>query len=698
MLFNLFGSAFIFSAILFFVLGLLAFIDNPKDRNKQIFFIHALSLFFWIISLYLGYLLADQGFYAAAETSFRFSYAFSILGMGSMTAFLYSFPNIYVTFRKAAINVFIYFSLLLALVSLLTPWILDSLQIEDGVYIADNLGSLYFIYSLLILFNLFIAAYLGVKKLRNTSGIEKRKLQLAFFGYISEVTIIVAINVIFPIFGFFMLQRFSILFTFLFIVPSYYALHRYRFFNLSVITYKVLRKLLLLSGFIFVAYSFSLFLQDFLGGAGYIIGILLGLVFYDSANDQFPSVISKTYKEFQNGIRELKSEIISADTHEKLQKAVEDILVIRLNMTKAWICAIRSKNINNHFLVHLRDEFSEKLKDFTKDILILEEIPYLRISKKAKKVLKQGMESIGCKICLPLSSGGNAIGFLAINYRDDINVSRETISEIQSLQLLLSVSFMNLLLKFNLQEENDLMKAIINKKTKLLKEKYKEIKELLRQQSDFIAITSHEIRTPLNVALLQTDDLIQSSRLTYSECEELSIVSKSLEKLKNFVQRLFDVQQYEFKKAKLQLERFALSDFMRGVFKELKPVLSDKHLKLKLVDHVKKHRRIIADPSQLKQVLSNLISNASRFSERGGIILLETETDDSSFIIKVIDNGPGIPNNKKKTIFKKFRTQKGTGGLGLYICKKIVDLHKGEIWAEDNPEGGSVFAVSIPLK
>ncbi len=536
--------------------------------------------------------------------------------------------------------------------------------------------------------------------MKHVSGIDKEKMKLTFYGYISQVTLIIATNVVLPFFGIFFFQENSVLFTLFFIIPSYYAIQKYRFFSLSIAAYKILRKVFLLSGFVFVTFFLGQFFHELFGAFGYVSGILIGIFFYEAADSRFPRVISKTFKEFRNGVIDLKTSITSADSFERLQKAIENILVIRLNMTKAWICAIRTKQINKHIPFHTPDDFTVKLKRFTKDILILEEIPYLRISNGAKKTLREGMEALGCKICLPLSSEKNVIGFLALDYRDDINMTREIINELQELQQVLSVSYMNLLIKLNLQEENDLMKAIIDKKTELLKEKYKEIKELLRQQSDFIAITSHEIRTPLNVAILQANDLLESSRLSYSECEELTVVLDSLGKLKRFVQKLFDVQQFEFKKAKIRPEKFDISEFAKGIYQELKPVLSDKSIKLKFNDHIKRHRVAFADPAQLKQVLSNLISNASRFSEHGGIVLLECDVNETSLIFRVIDNGSGVPDDMKQSIFKKFRTQKGTGGLGLglYISKKIIDLHKGKIWAEDNPEGGAIFAISLPLK
>ena len=303
---------------------------------------------------------------------------------------------------------------------------------------------------------------------------------------------------------------------------------------------------------------------------------------------------------------------------------------------------------------------------------------------------------------MPLFAEKKLFGFFILKKgHDNTGYSGEEIIEIQKIKKYIEICMMNILLKMNLQEENNLMKNIINQKTNLLKKKYRVIKDLLKQQADFIAITSHEIRTPLNIALLQTNDLIESSsRMSYQECEDLSVVSKSLERLKSFVQQLFDVQQYEFNKVKFQPEKINISEYIEGIYNKMKPTMVVKSIQLKLVNHAKKRNKILADPCQLRQVICNLISNSYKFSERGSTISLETEVVKKYLTIKVVDNGPGVPDEKKKSIFNKFRTQKGTGGLGLglYLCKKITELHKGKIWVEDNPKGGSMFMVQLPLK
>jgi len=107
--------------------------------------------------------------------------------------------------------------------------------------------------------------------------------------------------------------------------------------------------------------------------------------------------------------------------------------------------------------------------------------------------------------------------------------------------------------------------------------------------------------------------------------------------------------------------------------------------------------------TQLRQVADNLIGNAVKYSQRGGEIRVNLSEEDGQVILRVADNGPGIPANEHKRIFEKFYRAnnvdegvEGTG-LGLAIVKTVVDNHGGRIWVESKPKQGSVFTVVLPV-
>lgn len=114
---------------------------------------------------------------------------------------------------------------------------------------------------------------------------------------------------------------------------------------------------------------------------------------------------------------------------------------------------------------------------------------------------------------------------------------------------------------------------------------------------------------------------------------------------------------------------------------------------------------ITADPDRLLQVVTNLVSNAVKFSPRNSSVSILLNPESQGVTLSVVDPGRGIPADKLESIFDRFQQvdtsdarQKGGTGLGLAICKAIVQQHSGRIWAERNPSGGSTFRVFLPYK
>lgn len=248
---------------------------------------------------------------------------------------------------------------------------------------------------------------------------------------------------------------------------------------------------------------------------------------------------------------------------------------------------------------------------------------------------------------------------------------------------------------------SDVCAVAINnaQKYQSLNDQYQKMQEILQQQSDFIAVTAHEFRTPLSIATFLLEDILHSKTKPKDYKEELKVVESSLENLKELTEKLFAVQQYDLNKVSLKLKRTAMVHFIKTIYREFQPIVKGKKQKLTLQLSFNHEAYATVDQVQLRQVLHNLLKNASKFSDQGGVICLIVKQEKNQLIICVEDNGPGIPAHLKKSIFEKFRTNSSEGGigLGLYLCKKIVELHKGKIWAEDAKKKGAIFYIQLPL-
>lgn len=173
-------------------------------------------------------------------------------------------------------------------------------------------------------------------------------------------------------------------------------------------------------------------------------------------------------------------------------------------------------------------------------------------------------------------------------------------------------------------------------------------------------------------------------------------IRKSAEKLENMIQNAAKLAKIEASE-KLEFKECDLCEILEGVISDLKPLLREKHMKVRLEGRrtcpAKVHQSI-------EDVFTNLLSNAIKYSPENTTVTMGVTEEDESWRIYVKDQGEGIPDEYKEVIFDRFmrggkKGVKGTG-LGLTIVKRIVKLHNGRVWVEDNPLGGSIFYVRIP--
>jgi signal transduction histidine kinase/CheY-like chemotaxis protein len=227
-------------------------------------------------------------------------------------------------------------------------------------------------------------------------------------------------------------------------------------------------------------------------------------------------------------------------------------------------------------------------------------------------------------------------------------------------------------------------------------------------KTEFVATMSHEIRTPLNSLLGYTDQLGRS-KLNENQQESVEAIQLSADMLLSVINNILDLTKMETDKTILNLSEFAPKQTIEEVAKSLQVLASNKGLKLNTNIYFPANTRVLGDEFRLKQILTNLISNAIKFTASGSVTVNASfypdKEDQSLLKIAVMDTGIGISQEDLPKIFEAF-TQgenanpgKHTGsGLGLHITKKIVDLHKGKIQATSIMGKGTVFNFEIPYQ
>ncbi len=237
-----------------------------------------------------------------------------------------------------------------------------------------------------------------------------------------------------------------------------------------------------------------------------------------------------------------------------------------------------------------------------------------------------------------------------------------------------------------------------------LKQALLKAEESDRLKSAFLANMSHEIRTPMN-GIIGFLDLLESDNISVQHRNEyMNIIRSNSVQLLNIVNDIVDISKIESGLITVHKTWFDLLPLLDEIEMQYKPGIEQKHLYLKTDCRLEERdREINTDHTKLRQVLSNLISNAIKFTNKGGI-LLRCERIDRFIEFCVADTGMGIAVDIQNKVFDRFvqadpglsRIQEGTG-LGLSICKAYVEKLGGKIWVESSPGKGSKFFFTIPV-
>jgi len=227
------------------------------------------------------------------------------------------------------------------------------------------------------------------------------------------------------------------------------------------------------------------------------------------------------------------------------------------------------------------------------------------------------------------------------------------------------------------------------------------LKQVDRLKNEFINTVSHDLRSPLTAVLGYVDLLEKVGSVNNQQHEFIRRVQASVESITSLVNDLLELGKIE-SGFDSQNEVAPLDGILRYALETVDGQILEKHLNLHLLlpEDIPPTR---GNPIRLRQMLDNLVGNAIKYTPEGGDITIEMEAQSEQVILRISDNGPGIPPADQPHIFEKFyrasNVPKGVSGsgLGLAIVKSIVESHQGRIWVESMPGQGATFTVVLPL-
>ena len=241
-------------------------------------------------------------------------------------------------------------------------------------------------------------------------------------------------------------------------------------------------------------------------------------------------------------------------------------------------------------------------------------------------------------------------------------------------------------------------------------ELYEQLKLHNKMQEEFIDIAAHELRTPIQ-PILGLSEIVLRSTKDPEQAKLLQVVSRNAKRLQRLTEDILDVTKIESRSLNLNKEQFNLNEVITNAIEDImtKKVFSSSYMKIKnpeiklLNNQPLQHVSVYADKGRIGLVVSNLLENAVKFTkaEEDNITIMVKIEEEGQVIVSIKDTGTGIDSEILPRLFTKFATKSQTGGtgLGLFICKGIIEAHGGRIWAENNKDGekGATFYFTLPL-
>jgi len=294
-----------------------------------------------------------------------------------------------------------------------------------------------------------------------------------------------------------------------------------------------------------------------------------------------------------------------------------------------------------------------------------------------------GLKNPRGSVCIPMIAGEQKIGVLVLeNLHQSCNFQEEDIPFLEAVANLIALSVESSRLKQELQTNQALAEAN-------------------RLKAEVVSILAHEMRTPLasikgySTALLMEEAVFSPE----TQREFLQIIDEECDALEDLIHDLLESSIIDAGLLRLEIQPVLLPRVAEQVVVGITR-RNEKHRIL--VDFPKQFPIIEADPNRVAQVLHNLLDNAIKYSPEGKIIVISGEAKKDHVIVRVADQGVGITPEDLNRLFERFFRAQGRqhvvgSGLGLPICRTIVEAHGGRIWAESQVDQGSTFYVTLPL-
>jgi len=705
--------------------GVFVYFKNRTRMENQIFGVMSFSLTIWSINFGFWQMATDK------TTAFLYVH---LLMIGAIFI-----PIFYIHYILALLNLiqekkkFLIAGYLITLIFLFfnfTPYLVKDLRSVLYFPYWPEGGVLFHFWLLWFLIALSYGLYILIKKIKESRGIKREQIKyvilaasIAFGGGLT----------IFPLWYKIPCPPIGIFIIFLYPLILAYAILRYRFMDIRFVLGR--GAIYTLSFITVIASAFLLiFLNNLLGNPvpisiAWPLILIISILLFQPIFRFFEKFASKyfyyTFYSYQTVLTDLGRKLTQVLDLDQLSSLIVNTLMNTMKLDRTVVLLrepgdgeyIIQRNIGfkeENGISLVKDNFLTVWLGRTQKPLVYEELSLIIRDTTEKEEgerlekLQGNMKRIEAALCLPLFIEEKIVGMIVLgNKLSGEPYSSQDIELLTNLANQASIALQNARLYSEVKGFSKKLEREVEKATRELKEAYEELKKLDKAKSEFISIASHQLRTPLTaikgyISMMREKIYGKPPEKMEKPLENIYLSNERLIKLVN---DLLSVSRIEAGRMEIKFEKLSLEEIITSVVEELKNEVKKKNIYLNWEKPKKPLPKISIDRDKIRQAIMNVIDNAIRYTEKGGVTI-NLKILDSKFQIQVKDTGAGLTKYELSKMFESFsRGAAGTRlytegvGLGLYIARRFMEMHDGKIWAESKGPGkGSTFYVELPIK
>ncbi len=705
------NSLSILAAITNIVLGLLVFLKNPKRAVNITFLIFSFASAIWALANFYFFVF-DKNLLA-----FKLVYATGgVIAPLLVPWFLFLLEN-----KNKIFGIVLFY--LLALVLFVVPFIdgtiISSLEKGGAAGYSFGTGPLFNAFSVAVFVALLYLFYLVIKARLGSRGVKRTQLTIILLGLSFYAAVAILIGLILPLFNITPAVPFDAQSSMILVGFSAYAIIRHHFLDIRLVVARSLAYILLISSLAsFYALSVlgleMLFFPGQMQGFNFAEGamrtvIAVIMVFlFQPLKTWITKATDKIFFRNQYDQDELLSELSntmgSTIVLIELLYKVGDIITKNLKASRVLFALIK----DDTRMYTVQATGYKKTPDVDpRDVLKMTHdgvIHYDDLEEGSR--MKHLLSEYEANLAIPLKTEGEIIGVMLLGEKSSGDMySQQDLSVLEILGPELAIAVENAKAYEEISRFNTTLRQEVKRATYRLKQKNEQLMELDHAKDEFISMASHQLRTPLTAIKGYLSMLLEGDAgdIKVSQYDFINEAYSGANRMVGLINDLLNVSRMDTGRFFLEPKEVDIEKVVEEEMKQLTNSAKAKGLYLK-VEKKGKVPHIYADETKIRQVVMNFMDNAIYYTNTGGVtVVLRHDKDD--FIYEVHDTGIGVPKAQRDHLFEKFfradnaRTARPDGtGLGIYLAKRVVEDHGGEIIFDSTEGKGSIFGFRFPLK